>query len=187
MAIERVGIYRSYYGPIPKDRSGKPLPKSKWPAKRAHSWVVRWHGSNGERYSRSCRTRKEAERIAEGIQADVHEGKADKPEKMTLGNFAEMYMSIRTGLTKRTRAEHDRTLRFLCDRLGADRLIQKITPVDARRFLSWYGSRKVKRRRIATATVNKTLRECRRIFREAVDCQLIRFNPFEGIRQERVG
>ncbi|UCC29329.1 MAG: site-specific integrase [Phycisphaerales bacterium] len=187
MAIERVGIYRSYYGPIPKDRLGKPLPRSKWPAKRTHSWVVRWHGSNGERYSRSRRTRKEAERVAGSIQADVHEGKADKPEKMTLQEFADMYMSIRTGLTERTRAEHDRTLRFPCDRLGADCLIQKITPVDARRFLSWYGSRKVKGKRIVAATVNKTLRECRRIFREAVDCQLIRLSPFEGMRQERVG
>ena len=97
MAIERVGIYRSYYGPKPKDRSGKPLPKGRWPAKRAHSWVVRWHGSHGERYSRSCRTRKEAERVAESIRTDVHKGKADKPEKMTLQEFAGMYMSIRTG------------------------------------------------------------------------------------------
>ncbi len=98
-----------------------------------------------------------------------------------------MYMSIRTGLTERTRVEHDRTLRFLCDRLGTDCLIQKITPVDARRFLSWYSSRKVRGQHIAAATVNKTLRECRRVFREAVDCQLIRSNPFEGMRQERVG
>ena len=98
-----------------------------------------------------------------------------------------MYISIRTGLTERTQAEHDRTLRFLCDRLGTDCLIQKITPVDARRFLSCYGGRKVQGQRSATPTVNKTLRECRRIFREAVDCQLIRSNPFEGMRQERVG
>jgi len=39
---------------------------------------------------------------------------------------------------------------------------------------------------IAPATANKVLRECRRIFREAVDCNLIRHNPFDRIKQERV-
>ena len=61
MAKEKVGIYRNYYGPIPKDRLGMPLPKSQWPKKRAHSWVVRWFGSDGQRYSKSVKTRKEAD------------------------------------------------------------------------------------------------------------------------------
>jgi integrase len=36
-------------------------------------------------------------------------------------------------------------------------------------------------------TVNKVLRECRRILREAVSCSLIRENPFYGMQQEKVG
>lgn len=35
--------------------------------------------------------------------------------------------------------------------------------------------------------MNKLVRECRRIFRGAVACSFIRTNPFEGIRQEKVG
>lgn len=39
---------------------------------------------------------------------------------------------------------------------------------------------------MAPATVNNLLRECRRIFREAVDCRLMRENPFHGTRREKV-
>lgn len=186
MANEKVGIYRNYYGPIPKDRSGKPLPKSRWPQKRAHSWVVRWYGSDGQRYSKSVATRKEADRLAEEVQADVRAGKGDLPQEMTLKAFGEMYLKIRTGLTERTQAEHERTLKFLRQRLGDTRAVHKITPLDARQFISWFRKRTVKGKPIAPATANKVLRECRRIFREAVDCNLIRHNPFDRMKQERV-
>lgn len=187
MATEKVGVYRNYYGPIPKDSSGKSLPKRKWPKKRAYSWVVRWFGSDGKRYSKSFKTRKEADRWAEKSQLDVREGKTDLPEKITLKDFAEMYLKIRTGLSLRTRQEHARTLGFLQERLQPGCPIQKVSPIDARRFLSWYSKRTVKGSPIATGTINKLLRECRRIFREAVDCGLIRSNPFQGIQQEKVG
>lgn len=35
--------------------------------------------------------------------------------------------------------------------------------------------------------MNKVIRECRRIFREAVDCELIGSNPFVGIRKQKIG
>ena len=65
MATEKVGIYRKYHGKIPTDKSGQSLPKSDWPKKRAFRWAVRWFGSDGKRYSKSFKTRKEAERYAE--------------------------------------------------------------------------------------------------------------------------
>lgn len=186
MATKKVGIYRNYYGPIPTDRSGRPLPKSEWPKKRAHSWVVRWHGSDGQRYSRSVPTRKEAEQFAEEKQAEVREGQGDPPEQMTLKQFGDMYLKIRTGLTPRSRDEHARTLKFLRQQLGAQLLVDQISPVDARRFIRWYTDRKVHDEPVSPATVNKVLRECQRIFREAVECRLIRVNPFYGIRQQKV-
>ena len=101
--------------------------------------------------------------------------------------FGEMYLKIRIGLSERAQAEHERTLKFLRQRLGDNRPVHKITPLDARQFISWFRKRKVKDKPISPATANKVLRECRRIFREAVDCQLIRYNPFDRIKQERVG
>ena len=59
--------------------------------------------------------------------------------------------------------------------------------MDARHFLSWYRKRRVCGRAVSPATVNKVLRECQRIFREAVDCGFVQSNPFSGIRQTKVG
>ena len=86
-----------------------------------------------------------------------------------------------------TRREHQRTLRFLSEFLGRRMIVSKVTSLDARRFLSWYRERENRGRTPAPATVNKVLRECKRIFREAVACSLIREDPFDGIRQEKVG
>lgn len=186
MATTRVGVYRSYHGPIPIDSSGRPLPKGEWPKKRAHSWVVRWFNSDGQRYSRSFDTRKEADRLAEEKQAQVRDGKSSEPQKITLKEFGKMYMRIRTDLTERCREEHERAIRFLRERFGDARRLDSITPLDARQFVAWYRARKVKGKRISPSTVNKVMRESRRIFREAVDCEFLRSNPFDGIRQEKV-
>ena len=186
MATTKVGIYRSYHGPIPQDSSGQPLPKSEWPNKRPHSWVLRWFGFDGQRYSRSCRTRKEAERFAEEKQKDVRSGKPDEPKKVTLKEFGEMYLRVRTDLSERTLQEHKRTVRYLREQLGDHCPLFRVTPLDARRFLAWYRKRTVQETTVASSTVNKVLRECRRFFREAVDCQFIKSNPFDGIRATKV-
>lgn len=78
-----------------------------WPKRRPHSWAVRWFGYDGQRYSRSCTTRKEAERLTEEKQKDVREGKAVEPRQVTLKEFGEMYMRLRTDLTERNREEHE--------------------------------------------------------------------------------
>lgn len=182
----KVGIYRSYHSPVPTDDFGNALPKCEWPKRRTHSWVVRWHGSDGQRYSRSFERRCDAERFAEEKQSEVRSGKADEPRKVTLKEFAKMYLGIRTDLTIRCREEHERTLRFLRERFGDGRTLQAVTPLDSRQFLAWYRARKSKGKPVSASTVNKVLRECRRIFREAVDCDLLKENPFAGIRQQRV-
>ena len=58
MATEKVGIYRKYYGTIPADKSGNPLPKREWPRERSFSWAVRWFGLDGKRFSKSFKSRK---------------------------------------------------------------------------------------------------------------------------------
>lgn len=182
----KVGIYRSFHGPVPLDGSGKPVPKSEWHLRRAHSWVVRWHGTDGQRYSRSFENRKEAEQFAEEKQHEVRSGKSDEPQKITLKEFAKMYMDVRTDITERCRQEYERSLKCLRQRLGDNRVLQTITPLDARQFLASYRTRKRKGKPLSPHTGNKLLRECRRAFREAVDCGLIKVNPFAGIRQQRV-
>jgi integrase len=185
MATEKVGIYRKWYGAVPVDKSGTPLPKSEWPRERPFSWAVRWFGSDGKRFSKSFKSRKEAERYAESKQAEVRVGKGDQPRAVTLAEFARMYLDIRGDLAPMTKVEHARTLRFLMESLGRRMMVSKVTALDARRFLAWYRERPYRGRTPAPATVNRMLRECKRIFREAVVCSVIRENPFGEIRQER--
>ncbi len=187
MATSKVSVVRKWHGKVPTDKDGKPLPKAEWPRKRPHRWAVRWFGSEGTRYSKSFKTRKEADRFADGKQSDVREGTADEPRPIPLKEFTRMYVDLRGDLAATTLTEQRRALAFLGEHFGSQRLISKITPLDARRFVSWYRQRKYRDRSPAPATVNKLIRECRRIFREAVDCSLLRSNPFDRIHQEKVG
>ena len=164
MAIEKVGIYRKYHGKVPKDKNGKKLPMELWPKKRPFRWAVRWFGSDGKRYSRSVKSWKEANKYAETRQAAVRVGKADEPSEVTLTKFARMYVELRGDLAPTTMCEQERTLRFLEEHLGAGKIVSKVTPLDARRFVAWYRERDYRGRKPAAATVNKVVRECRRIF-----------------------
>ena len=60
MATEKVGVYRKYHGAVPNEKSGTPLAKSEWPRARPFSWAVRWFGSDGKRFSKSFKNRREA-------------------------------------------------------------------------------------------------------------------------------
>ncbi|HRY71363.1 MAG TPA: site-specific integrase [Phycisphaerae bacterium] len=187
MATEKVGVYRKYHGPVPMDESGSPLPRSEWPRRRAFRWAVRWFGSDGKRYSRSFESRREADQFAESTQAAMRVGKADQPQAVTMAEFADMYLELRGDLAPMSRLEHAHALRLLGECLGNDQVVSRVSSLDARRFLAWYRERMHRGRTPTPATVNKILRECHRIFREAVACSLIRENPFAGLRQEKVG
>ena len=122
MATEKVGVYRKYHGPVPTDNSDKPLPRSEWPRKRPFRWAVRWFGSDGKRYSRSFKGRKEADKFAESTQAAMRVGKADEPQSVTLAEFATMYLDLRGDLAMTTRSEYERALRLLKEFLGQERV-----------------------------------------------------------------
>jgi len=138
MATEKVGVCRKWYGPVPIDKLGMPLPKSEWPQTRSFSWAVRWFGTDGKRFSKSFKNRKEAERYAETKQTEVRVGKGDQPRAITLAGFAWMYLDLRGDLAQMTKVEYARTLRRLNEFLGRRMIVGKITSLDARRFVAWF-------------------------------------------------
>ena len=160
MATEKVGIYRNYYGPIPTDSSGKPLPKSQWPKKRAHSWVVRWFGTDRQRYSKSFKTRKEANRLAEEKQRQVREGKGDPPPKVSLREFYKEHTQLMTGnVAPKTLELHSAAVELLAASVGWDRAIHRISVRDIERFRA--GRLKTG---ISPASANREIRTLKRIF-----------------------
>ncbi len=97
MATEKVGVYRKWLGPAPKDKDGNPIQKSQWHKRRRHHWIVRWCGTNSKKLGKVFRIRKEAERYASELQNQVILGKADKPPKITLHEFRIEHMQVMDG------------------------------------------------------------------------------------------
>src|SRR5688500_13689017 len=122
MATTKVGIYRSYRGPIPVGDDGRPLPKGEWLYKRPFSWVVRWFGGDGNRYSKSFETRKEAERFAETQQSEVRQGHGDPPTHCTLRTFFKEHRQLSKGsMARMTLVMQLGVLRQFAFRLGWER------------------------------------------------------------------
>jgi integrase len=184
MATEKVGIYRSYYGPVPVDKQGRPLPKSEWPHKRPFSWVVRWFNSDGQRYSRSFPTRKEADLFAEEKQSEARQGKVDPVKNITLKEFTKEHLVLIQGqITYRSCCDHKRSLKYLMDIVG-DCSIRKITPHHAELY--------IKRRieaKVSASSINKEIACLRRIFNLAIDRRGYLpegQNPFKKVEKRRV-
>ena len=164
MAATKVGTYRSFYGPVPKDSSGQPLPKNQWPTKRAHSWVVRWFGTDGNRYSKSFKSRKEAERFAETKQSEVREGKADPPPKVSLREYCKEHGELMKGnLAAKTLQMHLATIGLMAESVGWDRELGTISVRDIERFRAERLGTE-----IAPSSANREVRTLKRIFSLAI-------------------
>jgi len=185
MATEKVGIYRKYYGPIPTDKSGQPLLRSEWPKKRAFGWAVRWFGSEGKRYSKSFRTRKEADRYAKDIQSKVDKGRIDTPNKITLSAFINEHEKVMKGqVANRTLKDQMRALNIFADYIGRAVWLERIGSRHAESFVA---NRLAMGR--AVPTVNKDIRTLKRIFNLAIEPRGYLSdgaNPFRKIRQRKV-
>ena len=165
MAIEKVGVYRKWLEPVPKDKNDKPIPKSEWPKKRRYYWIVRWCGSNHKKYGKLFKTRKEAERYALDLQNRVNLGRADKPQKITLQEFRLEHEQVMKGqVAYATLDDQKRALKFFENFIGGSVLLSKIKPRHAEAFIAHWLSTVP-----SVSTVNKDIRTLQRIFNLAIE------------------
>ncbi|MBL7107107.1 MAG: tyrosine-type recombinase/integrase [Phycisphaerae bacterium] len=184
MAIEKVGIYRKYHGQVPTDKTGKPLPKNLWPKKRPFSWSVRWFGTDGKRYSKSFKTRKEAEKYAENRQLDIRSGKPDLPKKITLKRFHDEHRELmEKNLAKTTLRLHLEVVRFLAEKVGWNCDMKRIKTTDIEKVRAFR-----LKQGIAAATANKEFRAIKRIFNLAISRGYLNqgCNPCVSIKQIKI-
>ena len=184
MAIEKVGVYRKYHGKVPIDKSSKPLPKKLWPKKRAFSWSVRWYGSDGKRYSKSFKTRKEAEKYAETKQLDVRIGKLDLPNNITLKLFHDEHrVLMEHQLAKSTLRLHLEVINFLAAIVGWNCDMKRVKQTDIEKVRAFR-----LKKGIAQATVNKEFRAIKRIFNLAISRGYLNkgCNPCDSIMQIKI-
>ena len=185
MATEKVGVYRKYHGKVPTDKSGRPLPTDEWPRKRPFRWAARWYGLDGNRYSRSFRSRKEAERFANNKQQQIQRGKRDQPNKIALADFAAEHEKVMLHQVARgTLRDQMRALRMFMDHVGKNMVLRCIRPRHAESFIATRLASGVK-----VGTANKDIRTLRRIFNLAIEPRGYLSedgNPFRSIKQRRM-
>ena len=183
MAIEKVGVYRKWLEPVP-EKKGKPIPKSEWPKRRRHCWIVRWWGTNRKKYGKLFKTRKEAEKHALDLQNWVNLGRADKPQKITLQGFRLEHEQVMKGqVAYATLDDQKRALKFFENFIGGSVLLSKIKPRHAEAFIA---------HRLSTvpsvATVNKDIRTLQHIFNLAIEPRghlMEGQNPFAKIKERK--
>lgn len=184
MAVEKVGVYRKWLETVPEEEDGKPIPKSQWPKKRQHCWIVRWYGTNSKKYGKVFKTRKEAERYALELQNLVNLGKADKPPKITLHEFRLEHKRVMRGqVAYGTLQVQMQSLKLFENYIGGSIVLYKIQPRHAEAFIAHRLASGLK-----TATVNKDIRTLRRIFNLAIEPRGYLAegrNPFAKIKQRK--
>lgn len=185
MAHTKVSIIRNWYGKIPLDKHGKPIPKNLWPKRRKQSWEVRWYGSDGIRYSKSFKTRKEANEYANDIQGKVDKCKADKPRKITLSEFIKEHGKVMVGqVAYSTLKDQLRALSLFADHVGYQVSLERIRPVHAESYVAARLSQE-----LAVSTVNKDIRTLKGVFNRAIEPRRYLAegtNPFDKIKERKV-
>ncbi|MFO8015223.1 MAG: phage integrase N-terminal SAM-like domain-containing protein [Phycisphaerae bacterium] len=184
MATKQVGIYRKYHGKVPVE-NGKPVPKSEWPKKRLFRWAVRWFGADGNRYSRSFKTRKEAKRFAEAKQREIREGDADPPPEVTIEAFCEEHAAVmKDHLKPSTIGLHVRALQRLAALVGSDRPLREVTTTDIER----YRAARLQEGTLKAVSMNREIRTLKAVFNHAVRRGYLRAaeNPCLGVGLKKV-
>jgi integrase len=180
----KVGVYRKFYGQIPKNEFGQPRPKSEWLKTRPFSWAARWFDSEGKRHSKSFKTRKEADHFAEMKQLEVRQRKAEPQPSITMQEFAREHAVVMKGqVAPGSLYDQSRALRMFLAHVGGNRKLQDVKPWDAEAFVA-----KRLQEGVSVATVNKDIRTLKRIFNLAIEPRgylLEGRNPFARVKQRR--
>jgi integrase len=183
MALEKVGVYRKWLEPVP-EKEGKPIPKTEWPQRRRYCWIVRWCGTNNKKYGKLFQKRKEAQKYALKLQAQVNLGRADRPRKVTINDFIDEHEEVMKGqVAYATLKDHVRALRFFEKSIGESFPLSKIKPRQAEAFVAHRLSSVP-----SVATVNKDIRTLKRIFDLAIEPRGYLAegqNPFAKIRERK--
>jgi hypothetical protein len=137
MARKKVSINRKWYGKTPVGRNGKPISRNLWPKPHKYSWEVRWYSSDGKRYSKRFKDRKEALEHAKSIQAQVDKGRADKPKKTTIAEFKQEHKRLMAGQVEHsTLKDQLRALKLFAKHVGSETSLVQITPRDAEAYVA---------------------------------------------------
>ena len=167
--------------------------------RRRLPWVVRWYGGispeTGKltRYSRSFRTKREAEDFQSDKGQEFRQGgKRDRPENMPLGRLCDDFLAtLKADARIATITVYLQTILRLKEYFGENRTIATISPRDADAFVAAQVMSKAKvkegeeRKKLSDWSRLHIVNHCRTIFGKAVTWELILSNPFAGVRKPK--
>jgi len=160
-------------------------------------WCLRWFGSDGRQRGESIgrvdgphklsHRQAELKRFQKEHEINRHPGRRDISRDYTLESFLADYISSRTPeLAPGTLELHKLTAKYLLEYFGKGRRIIQITKADARAFKTALAKGELanRNRRGKTprpATVERSIREARTMFGQALQDDLILSNPFNRL------
>lgn len=157
-------------------------------------YLIRWYGEYNPitdkytRYSRSFRTRKEAEAFAAKKQAEINYGESKDPVNITLKQLCDDVIRIKSNDLREATIEGYRQVRKqLCAFFGPN---VKITSINKQKATEFIFSRKLiceshiksGRTELSGWGYKHYLKNCSAIFSMAVDWEYIKKNPFSKIK-----
>ena len=167
--------------------------------RRRLPWEVRWYGGispeTGKltRYSRSFRTKREAEDFQSDKGQEFRQGgKRDRPENMPLGRLCDDFLAtLKADARIATITVYLQTILRLEEYFGETRSITTISPRDADAFVAAQVLSKAKvkagqeRKKLSDWSRLQVVNHCKTIFGKAVTWELILSNPFSAVRKPK--
>ena len=147
-------------------------------------WAVRWFNVEGKRFSKSFKTRKEAEHYAQKKQADLRNGKSGPVSTASIRDFFQEHRELmRTNLARSTLHLHLATIELLARNVGCHRPLRKVTAKDIERFRA-----ERMKAGIGPASANKEVKTPRPVFNLAILRGYVADdrNPCRGVPMLRV-
>ena len=159
---------------------------------RAKPWLARWYGEydvrtgKQRRYSKSFKLRKDAELFAEQKKAEFQVGMPLDQKDITLGQLCQKFMTNQPKpLSKSSRRGYTETIARLQNHFAPTVSVRKICVEDAEEFISClepYDPRYIaKNKTLSDSSIDKHLREAKKIFSTAQKWGYIKTNPFKNI------
>ena len=164
---------------------------------KGRPWTCRWSGEfnpetgKQKRYAKSFRIKTEAEQFAAQKSVEfARGGKRDKPNDVSLSSFCEDWLHTRQAELRPASLEsYQNTIVRLEDFFGGDCKLKDLDTKRAAVFVAEQRSRSLGQHRgqdLSDASREQIKRNCKCLFRTAVEWGLLVNNPFSALRSKKL-
>ena len=163
-------------------------------ASNGEYWQAWWYNSLGKRKRRSlgpksALSERAALKMCQTIAIELHlnPGRRDAHLAPRLGDYLGDYLDSRTEIRRSTRSLYTHCADLMKEHFGEDLPIDQIDRKAARGWRTWIAKRpkpgvsRDEQVTITESTVRKMIRQAKAIFGQAVDDELIAYNPFDRL------